>query len=334
MSKQANKTVIGIFVVGAIALVVAAVLILGSGKLFRPTFKAVCYFEGSVGGLNVGAPVVLRGVKIGSVTDVVLRADSSKLTFTIPVYIEIEPDKFKITGPRPKKMGQNLKTLIDKGLRAQLEMQSIVTGQMQVGLEYYPNKPAKFVGADSETPEIPTVSTPMQELTQKIQKIPIDEIFQKILSAVEGIERVVNSPEMTGTVHSINEAAKEIKPLVANLQEAVKDVRKLVQNVDGQVGPLASNLNETVQEARGTVRNIDSQIGPLKESIERTIKSAEATLIVAQKAVENIEGGVGENSTLVYQLNKTLEEVNALTRSIRVLADYLERHPESVLWGK
>jgi paraquat-inducible protein B len=55
---------------------------------------------------------------------------------------------------------------------------------------------------------------------------------------------------------------------------------------------------------------------------------------VAQKAVENIEGGVGENSTLVYQLNKTLEEVNALTRSIRVLADYLERHPESVLWGK
>jgi len=334
MSKQANKTVIGIFVVGAIALVVAAVLILGSGKLFRPTFKAVCYFEGSVGGLNVGAPVVLRGVKIGSVTDVVLRADSSKLTFTIPVYIEIEPDKFKITGPRPKKMGQNLKTLIDKGLRAQLEMQSIVTGQMQVGLEYYPNKPAKFVGADSETPEIPTVSTPMQELTQKIQKIPIDEIFQKILSAVEGIERVVNSPEMTGTVHSINEAAREIKPLVANLQEAVKDVRKLVQNVDGQVGPLASNLNETVQEARGTVRNIDSQIGPLKESIERTIKSAEATLIVAQKAVENIEGGVGENSTLVYQLNKTLEEVNALTRSIRVLADYLERHPESVLWGK
>jgi paraquat-inducible protein B len=334
MSKQANKTVIGIFVVGAIALVVAAVLILGSGKLFRPTFKAVCYFEGSVGGLNVGAPLVLRGVKIGSVTDVVLRADSSKLTFTIPVYIEIEPDKFKVTGPRVKKLGQNLKTFIDNGLRAQLEMQSIVTGQMQVGLEYYPNKPAKFVGADSETPEIPTVSTPMQELTQKIQKIPIDEIFQKILSAVEGIERVVNSPEMTGTVHSINEAAKEIKPLVANLQEAVKDVRKLVQNVDGQVGPLASNLNETVQEARGTVRNIDSQIGPLKESIERTIKSAEATLVVAQKAVENIEGGVGENSTLVYQLNKTLEEVNTLTRSIRVLADYLERHPESVLWGK
>ena len=334
MSKQANKTVIGIFVVGAIALVVAAILILGSGKLFKPTFKAVCYFEGSVGGLNVGAPVVFKGVKIGSVTDVVLRVDLIKQTFSIPVYIEIEPDKFTIIGPRPKKLGQNLKELIDKGLRAQLEMQSIVTGQMQVGLDYIPNKPAKFVSADPETPEIPTVATPMQELAQKIQKIPLDEIFQKILSAVEGIEKVVNSPEMTETVHSINGTAKEIKPLVANLQEAVKEVRKLVQNIDGQVGPLASNLNETVQEARGAVRNIDSQIGPLKETIQRTIQSAEATLVMAQKAIENIEGGVGENSTLVYQLNKTLEEVSTLARSIRILSNYLERHPESVIWGK
>jgi paraquat-inducible protein B len=359
MSKQANKTVIGIFVVGAIALVVAAILILGSGKLFRPTFKAVCYFEGSVGGLNVGAPVVFKGVKIGSVMDVVLRVDSLKSTFSIPVYIEIGPDKFTVIGPRPKKLGQNLKTLIDNGLRAQLEMQSIVTGQMQVGLDYYPNKPAKFVGADTETPEIPTVPTPMQELAQRIQKIPLDEIFQKILSAVEGIEKVVNSPEITETVHSINEAAKEIKPLASNLQEAVKDVRKLVQNVDGQVGPLASNLNETVldirklvqnadvnvagisssldetvKEARGLIRNVDSRIEPLTASIEKTIKSAETALTLAQKAVEGIAGTVGEDSTLVYELSKTLEEISALARSIRVLSDHLQRHPESALWGK
>ncbi len=334
MSKQANRTVIGMFVVGAIALVIAAVLILGSGKLFKETFRAVCFFEGSVGGLNVGAPVVFKGVKIGSVTDVVLRFDSMKQTFSIPVYIEMEPDKFTVIGPRPKKLGQNLKALIDHGLRAQLEMQSIVTGQMQVGLDFLPNKPAKFIGADFKTPEIPTVPTPMQELAQKIQKIPLDEIFQKVLSALDGIEKVANSPELKQTVHSINEAAKEVKPVSAHLQETLKDVRKLVQNVEAQVGPLASNLNETVREARGTVRNIDSQIGPLKESIQKTIKSAEATLVVAQKAIENIEGGVGENSTLIFQLNKTLEEVSALTRSVRVLADYLERHPESVIWGK
>ena len=107
MSKQANKTVIGFFVVGAIALVVATVLILGSGKVFKKTFTAVCYFEGSVGGLNIGAPVVFRGVRIGSVKEVILRVDSKKLIFTIPVYIEIEPDEIEQYGGRPTQMGRD-----------------------------------------------------------------------------------------------------------------------------------------------------------------------------------------------------------------------------------
>jgi paraquat-inducible protein B len=336
MSKQANKAVIGIFVVGAIALVVVAIVVLGSGKFFKQTLRAVCYFEGSVGGLNIGAPVVFRGVKIGSVTDVILRIDSTKLIFTIPVYIEIEPDRFKVIGVRPKQLGQNLKTFIDRGLRATLEMQSIVTGQMQVGLDYYPDKPAKFAEfrVDTKTPEIPTIPTPMQELAKKIQKIPIDEIFDKLASAIDGIDKLVKSPEIPEAIRSVN--------------LALGDVRKLVRSVDGQVGPLASNLNDTVQdvrklvqnadgtvnEVRGVVKNVDNRIGPLVTSIEKSIQSADATLILAQKAIEKIEGTASEDSTLVYELNKTLEEFHALARSIRVLADHLERHPESVLWGK
>jgi paraquat-inducible protein B len=215
-------------------------------------------------------------------------------------------------------------------------MQSIVTGQMQVGLDFHPEKPAKFAEfrIDTKTPEIPTIRTAMQELTEKVEKIPIDEIFQKVLSAVQGIEKIINSPEITETLHSINEAGKEIKPLAANLGEAVKDVRKLVQNVDGQVGPLASNLNEAVQDVKGTIRHLDSRIGPLGESFDKTAKAAEATVTAAQKTLEGIEVNVGENSPLFYELNKSLEELRGLARSLRVLSDYLERHPESVIWGK
>jgi paraquat-inducible protein B len=336
MSKQANKTVIGIFVVVAIALAVAAVLILGSGKFFKQTLKAVCYFEGSVGGLNIGAPVVFRGVRIGSVTDVILSVESSKLIFTIPVYIEIEPDKFSVVGVRPKQLGQNLKTFVDRGLRASLEMQSIVTGQMQVGLDFHPDKPAKFAEfrIDTKTPEIPTIPTPMRELTKKIENIPFDKIFDKLASAIDGIDKLVKSPEIPEAIRSVN--------------LALGDVRKLVKDVDGQVGPLTSNLNETIQdmrkllqnadatvkEVRGVVKRVDNGIDPLVAGIEKTIKSAEATLTAAQKAMQEIEASTGENSTLAYELNKTLEETTALARSIRVLADYLQRHPESVIWGK
>ena len=331
MSKPANKTMIGIFVLGAIALVVIAIVTLGSGKLFKRTTPAVCYFEGSVGGLNEGAAVVFRGVKIGTVRDIAFRFDPKKLSVTIPVFIELEQRRKGVT---QAELIETYKQLVERGLKAQLEMQSIVTGQLQVALDFYPDKPAKFMGIDPEYLEIPTIQSPLQELAKKVEKIPIDQIFQKVLTAVEGIEKIVNSPEIPETIHSINEAVKEIKPLAANLGEAVKDVRKLVQNVDGQVGPLASNLNETIQGAKGTIKNIDSRIGPLGESIERTIKAAEKTVTVAEKTLENIEANVGENSTILYELNKSLEELRGLARSIRNLSDYLEQHPESVIWGK
>jgi paraquat-inducible protein B len=372
MSKQANKTVIGIFVVGAIALAIAAVLILGSGKFFKQTFSAVCYFEGSVGGLNIGAPVVFRGVKIGSVTDVLLRFETTKLIFIIPVYIEIEPDKIGAIGPRPKKVGENLKIFIDRGLRATLEMQSFVTGQMQVGLDFHPGKPAKFSehGIDTKTPEIPTIPTPMQELAKKIQNLPIDQIFEKLASVLDGIDKVVKTPEIPEAMRSVNLALSDVRKLVnnvdghvgptasnlngalqdarkllqnadtkvdglaSNLDGAVTDVRGLVKNADTKVDGLASNLDGAVTDVRGLVKNVDGRVEPLTASLEKTLKTLDDTLIVAQKAIEKIDDAAREDSPMVYELKKTLEDVSALARSIRTLTDYIERRPESLIRGK
>jgi len=127
MSKPANKKVIGFFVIGAIALAVVTVLALGSGKFFKKTFKAVCYFEGSVGGLSIGAPVVFRGVKIGTVTQIVLRFDPSKVSVLIPVFIEIEQQVKERTVSKEQR-GEGWQKLIDAGLKARLETQSFVTG--------------------------------------------------------------------------------------------------------------------------------------------------------------------------------------------------------------
>jgi paraquat-inducible protein B len=329
MSKQANKTVIGIFVVGAIALVVVAVLILGSGKFFKQTLKAVCYFEGSVGGLNIGAPVVFRGVKIGSVTDVILRFETTKLSFVIPVYIEIEPDKFAVVGVRPSQLGQNLKTLIDRGLRASLEMQSIVTGQMQVGLDFQPDKPAKFAEfrIDTTTPEIPTIPTPMQELAKKIQKLPIDEIFEKLSSTLSKIDKLVGSPEIVEAIRSVN--------------LALGDVRKLVQNVDNRVGPLASSIEGTVNDYGKLARDASNKIDTLSLGLSETIKeiqkavsSIEKTLGEAQLTLAQARQTLSEDSTLSYEIAETLDELQKGARSIRLLADDLKRRPESAIWGK
>jgi paraquat-inducible protein B len=171
-------------------------------------------------------------------------------------------------------------------------------------------------------------------LTKKIENIPFDKIFDKLASALDGIDKLVKSPEIPEAVRSVN--------------LALGDVRKLVKDVDGQLSPLASNLSEavqdvrklvknadaTVEEVRGVVKNVDNQVGSLGSSLAGTMKSVDTTLAMTQKAIEGIEGSVGEDSTLVYELNKTLEEVSSLARSIRRLSDSLEKHPESVLWGK
>ena len=175
MSKQANKTVIGAFVLGAIALVVAGVLIFGAGRFLKHLNEYVLYFEGSVKGLSVGAPVMFRGVKIGQVTNIALELNVKDLSALVPVMIELDPEKITSVGGDMKaaraKGGQYpfLKSLIEKGLKAQLQLQSMVTGQLLVSLELYPDKPIRFAGTEGKHPEIPTIPTDIQAFTKKLE---------------------------------------------------------------------------------------------------------------------------------------------------------------------
>jgi paraquat-inducible protein B len=218
---------------------------------------------------------------------------------------------------------------------------------MQVGLDFYPDKPAKFAEyrIDAETPEIPTIPTPLQEFAKKIEKLPIDEIFEKLRSALDGIDKVVSSPEIKETIRSVNLALGDIRklvknvdgqvePLASNLNETLKDVRGLVENADAKVTELTTNLDGAVTDVRGLVKNVDNGIEPVIAGIEGTLKSIDATLIVARESMDNISSATGEDSAMVYEMNRTLEEIQALARSIRVLADHFERRPESLIRGK
>jgi paraquat-inducible protein B len=134
MSKQANKTLIGAFVVGAIALVVAGIIIFGSGDFFAERPKFVMFFEGSVNGLNVGAPVTFRGVKIGTVTEVNLYFNPQDMSLKIPVYVEFDPKSMVLEKGSWQKSEryEYIKQFIDRGLRAKLQLQSMVTGLLMI----------------------------------------------------------------------------------------------------------------------------------------------------------------------------------------------------------
>jgi len=143
MASARNYTLIGGFVAGAIALAVAGIIAFGSGKFFAQELHFVLFFDSSVKGLQVGAPVTFRGVKIGSVKDIVLRLDPGTDAIQMPVYIDVDPRNFLTEGAKYEPYG-NYQQLIEKqGMRARLELQSFVTGQLAVGLDFFPDQPAR-----------------------------------------------------------------------------------------------------------------------------------------------------------------------------------------------
>ncbi|OPX92932.1 MAG: Paraquat-inducible protein B [Syntrophorhabdus sp. PtaU1.Bin002] len=313
MSKPVNKKVIGIFVVVAIALVVAAILILGSGKFFKTYPKYVMFFEGSVKGLAIGAPVDFRGVKIGTVTEIKMMYNPKDLSIIIPVYIELGQGEVEVAGVRPRDLvkmhREQGQELIKRGIKAQLEMQSFVTGQLMISLDFYPDKPARFVGADKRYPEIPTVPTTLQELTKRVEKIPIEQIFDKLGGALDGINKTINSAEMARIMRS--------------MAQGVDDARALLQNINTEIKPVAADFKDTTQEIR-----------KLAVSATKASDYAGLTLKSAQGAMGNIENMTGDNSLLVYRLNKTLGELENTARSLRILTETLDQQPQSLFFGK
>jgi paraquat-inducible protein B len=321
VSKPVNKTMLGGFVVAAIALFVAAVLVFGSGQFFKRTVMRVMYFQGSVKGLNVGAPVLFRGVKIGSVKEISLHWNLEKKEVDIPVVVEIQPDQFNVVGGtlQTSDPGKQNRELIEQGLRARLEMQSFVTGQLLIALDFYPGTPVTL-HKDARYLEIPTIPTTLQEVEKTLQELPLKEMVEKLASAVESIDKLVSSPEL--------------KDSVVSLKGAIGDARKLVRHTDDRIGSVGSGAVDTLADARKLINNLDSRVASIEAQLQGALEAANQTFQRAETTLETIEGATKGDSQLMYRLTKALDEFESLARSIRVLADYLERHPEALIQGK
>jgi paraquat-inducible protein B len=316
MSKSANKTLVGAFVIGALALLVIAVIIFGGGKLFADKETMVMYFSGSVKGLNVGSPVVFRGVKVGTVKDIVLQFNTREVAFLIPVYIELDYDKIDVVGDTTVGEKAYFDQLIEKGLRAQLELQSIVTGQLMINLDFNPKAPARFVGIDKRYREIPTASSGLEELLKTAQELPLKELFDKLLKAIEGIEKIVNSPNISSSLVSLDASLAKLKDVL--------------EKVDKDAGPIMANLKEISQSIKKLAKEGESVPGQLN----KTLVTAQDALRQGENAMASIKNLTADNSALSQELGIALRDVSSAARSLRYLTDYLQKHPESLIQGK
>jgi paraquat-inducible protein B len=305
MAKQANRMMIGGFVILAVMLMAASLVIFGSGEFFKKTDKYIMYFDESVKGLTVGAPVLFRGVQVGSVTNITIEANLATMHIQIPVIIEIEPDRWKVrAGQRnPRKIAAKL---IEKGLRAELIMQSFITGQLMIELNLRPGTPLILKDTNKEYTEIPTLPSTAEKLAQALGELDLKGLEKNLESTLAGIDRFVNNPDLTTSTRA--------------LKETLQEARKLITRTDRQVDPLAEDLKKTAKDFGKLANNLDSQVGGVTTGLNKTMSTA--------------KGVLSEDSPLMVELENTLKDISAMSRSFRHLADYLEEHPEALIRGK
>jgi paraquat-inducible protein B len=315
MRGRANARLVGVFAIGAVALAILAVALLGSGHLFRKTAPFILVFRGNVNGLRVGAPVKIKGVTIGSVTDIGLRLNlglesvASNGGIQIPVLIEIDQNRIS-RGSVDLDINQDVRRAVQQGLRAQLAMESFVTGILYIDLDIHQGAPEHYAMPRNSTPqEIPTLKMTFEEaqsaaakIISQLDKIQLDQLVANTNQTVAAIGDVARSPELRSALVALNETA-------TSLGDAAHAIRELSEHVDRQVVPLAA-------------------------SIETGAHDIDLAVEKARVALDHIAATLEPDSPLVYRTNQALENVSAAAHSLKELGDYLQRNPSAIVRGR
>jgi paraquat-inducible protein B len=332
VNRRANPTIVGAFIIGAIALLVAGLVIFGSGSFFRQRLHAVAFFGGNIQGLNVGAPVNLRGVRVGTVTAIRIEVDFKTGAVLIPVYMEFDPKLIKLKDANLRAEDvlrpAMLKSAVDRGLRARLALQSFVTGQLLVDLFIEPNEPKRLVGAEPSLAEIPTSPSDIEKVKDLMAQLP--RIADSMSRTLQDLDRVISSSDIPALVRSLIATANSYNALAT-------PARAALDSVSTNVAQTAQSARAALATAETTLRDASTLLGTtnglMTDDVKVTLHAATAALDSAERALTNVNTLVG-NSQQRYDIDQILRNLSATSRALRSLSEELERRPNAVIMGK
>jgi paraquat-inducible protein B len=305
MKTVAHPRLIGLFVLLGLGLWTTIVILWGSGGFLSTLPRYLIYFDGSVNGLAAGSVVRLKGVSIGKVIEVKVRYNPEEAKILTPVVAEIDFAKV-IHTESERTESLDLKALTAQGLRARLGVQSLVSNQLYVDLEFLPQTSPHVGGSGSEAlPEIPTVTSNKEELEKtlehvanEVRELPLRETVDAAVQVLRHTDQLLAKPETSASIDRLNENLVELKTLILHLDTMAKDGHLLVKQLNGDLPPLINSATETLKQAKASLASVNDLVQPESE------------------------------------LGSALRDVSEAARAIRRLADTLERHPDAVLYGK
>jgi paraquat-inducible protein B len=332
MSKQANPTLIGVFVLGAIALAIIATLLLSRGSWFGEKRQHVLYFEGAAQGLQVGAPVVFLGVKVGTVKDIQLGIDQNKNRFLVPVTIEILPHVVSTNGGEPVDLRDRatLQRLIEQGLRARLRMRNLLTGQLYVDLDFHPDKPANYAALDPELSEIPTIRNTVEELTATLEGFAVDKFLADVAAISGSINKLMSAPATQDLPKRLDATLRHLESLAARLDAQSKPI---LDDVRDDLAEMRKALVAT-QTAMARVEVAADRVAALASPDSKMVGNMSRASDQLAKAAAALQDLAARDSPTVQNMNAAMKEIAKAAAAVRVLAETLEEQPDAIYRGK
>lgn len=335
MSRRANPTAIGLFLIGAIVLALIGIGIFVSAEIFDKRAEFVSYFRESVNGLDVGAPVKFKGVPVGQVTELLIRIDQAEETFQVPVLYEIDLNRLKSeTGELVDLTDEDiLRSELLDGLRAKLQMESIITGKLYVELTYiYEPGIPHIVEGQLPYPQIPTIPSllaTLQEeaggLVEGLQTFDVSAINQNLMLLLVTANEKLDALEVSEINENLIRASAAIEDL-ARAPEIREALRKIPE--------VSEQLNLTLAEAQLLFQRLDTTLSPLPSHLEETGAEVNLTLQALREAISNSQQLLSTDYGIGYRLEETLSNLSEAAEALRQLATSIERNPSLLLRGR
>lgn len=314
-SRKKNPSfIIGAFIVGATVLTFALLIFFSGGNVFTDKERVIMYFDSSVQGLIVGAPVKLKGVVVGEITDIRIHFQNEEPLILTAVSAELVMKRIHKKGAAITE--DFFDEAIKNGLRAQLNYQSFLTGLLYVELDFSPDSPMKLYQLRNDGIELPTVATPFEEISKTIQELNLKGVVKNIDGLILQTKNIVDSGQIQQTLASVSTAANSITNTSENLNKEIM------------------HFGSTRKQLDVWLTEMNKQTPQIARQVNTNLVELQKTLVQFNKAASTINNTFAEDTPLVNQLNTTLKEMSRSAKAFRSLSETLEQQPEALLRGK
>lgn len=341
--KKANPKAVGGFVVGALLLAAIAVIVFGSGRFFQERSLNVAFFSGSLQGLRVGAPVEFRGVAIGTVKDIYVQMNPDTLDFLIPVIMEIDLEHIRgLREAKEKREGSRLEELFDIGLRAQLNPQSLVTGQQAVQLIMRPDTPINLVETDLPYGQIPTIPSKFAKMEQSVGSV-LQDISQVLNDLKDLFDR--NKSRMDKVVGNITDTTEDVKAAMSDLRKAAADVSDVTGEIaqrKEEIGRAIDTTNEMLLSYKSLADRANAIVAKNEEGLSQGISDLQKVEQDISRLAETANALLTENRRGIrdftedglYEIRNLAVDAQAAVEQFRRVMEEMERDPARFFLGK